>query len=82
MHRLDLGLYSHPKDFFFFKGMESEPMITPKSISLIPALFTGTMECYHFFSTFSGLDFGCKCGGYRLFKHFFGSSFYYWGDSC
>ena len=27
MHRLDLGLYSHPKEF---GGMESEPMLTPR----------------------------------------------------
>ena len=27
VHRLDLGLYSHPKEFF--GGMESEPMLTP-----------------------------------------------------
>ena len=26
VHRLDLGLYSHPKDV---EGMESEPMFTP-----------------------------------------------------
>ena len=26
VHRLDLGLYSHPKEFW---GMESEPMLTP-----------------------------------------------------
>ena len=27
VHRLDLGLYSHPKEFW---GMESEPMLTPR----------------------------------------------------
>ena len=28
VHRLDLGLYSHPKEFFW--GMEFEPMLTPR----------------------------------------------------
>ena len=27
VHRLDLGLYSHPKGF---GGMESDPMLTPR----------------------------------------------------
>ena len=31
MHRLDLGLYSHLKEFWgkILGGMESEPMLTP-----------------------------------------------------
>ena len=33
MHRLDLGLCSHPKGF---GGMESEPMLTPREKSPIP----------------------------------------------
>ena len=33
VHRLDLGLYSHPKEFY---GMESEPMLTPKEKSPLP----------------------------------------------
>ena len=31
VHRLDLGLYSHPKEFFL--GMEFEPMLTPREKS-------------------------------------------------
>ena len=31
VHRLDLGLYSHPKEFFW--GMEFEPMLTPREKS-------------------------------------------------
>ena len=27
VHRLDLGLYSHPKEFW---GLESEPMLAPR----------------------------------------------------
>ena len=34
VQRLDLGLYSHPKEFF--GGMESEPMLTPREISPLP----------------------------------------------
>ena len=34
MHRLDLGLYSHPKEFF--GGMEFEPMLTPREKSPLP----------------------------------------------
>ena len=34
MHRLDLGLYSHPKEFFW--GMEFEPMLTPREKSPLP----------------------------------------------
>ena len=37
VHRLDLGLYSHPKEFW---GMESEPMFTPRG--KIPS--TGSSE--------------------------------------
>ena len=35
-HRLDLNLYSHPKEFWGERGrgMESEPMLTPKEKSL------------------------------------------------
>ena len=33
MHRLDLSLYSHPKEF---EGMESEPMLSPKEKSPLP----------------------------------------------
>ena len=35
MYRLDLGLYSHPKEFF--GGMEFEPMLTPRENGAIPA---------------------------------------------
>ena len=31
MHRLDLGLYSHPKEFW---GMESEPMLRGRNSSV------------------------------------------------
>ena len=34
MHRLDLGLYSHPKEFL--GGMEFEPMLTPREKSPLP----------------------------------------------
>ena len=34
MHRLDLGLYSHPKEFF--GGMEFDPMLTPREKSPLP----------------------------------------------
>ena len=34
VHRLDLGLYSHPKEFF--GGMEFEPMLTPREKSPLP----------------------------------------------
>ena len=30
VHRLDLSLYSHPKEF---EGMDSEPMLTPREKS-------------------------------------------------
>ena len=33
VHRLDLGLYSHPKEF---GGMESEPMLIPREKSPLP----------------------------------------------
>ena len=33
VHRLDLALYSHPKEF---GGMESEPMLTPREKSPLP----------------------------------------------
>ena len=33
VHRLEIGLYSHPKEF---KGMESEPMLTPREKSFLP----------------------------------------------
>ena len=49
MHRLDLGLYSHPKEFFFFfffflgggggeggGGMEPETMLSPRGKSPLP----------------------------------------------
>ena len=36
MHRLDLGLYSHPKEFF--GGMEFEPMLTPREKSPLPKM--------------------------------------------
>ena len=45
VHRLDFGLYSHPKVFFFFfffflgggeGGMGSEPMSTPREKSPLP----------------------------------------------
>ena len=42
MHRLDLGLYSHPKEFFFLGGggggMEFEPMLTPREKSPLPKM--------------------------------------------
>ena len=37
MHRLDLGLYSHPKEFG--GGMEFEPMLTPREKSPLPENF-------------------------------------------
>ena len=33
VHRLNLSLYSHPKEFW---GMESEPMLTPRKKSPVP----------------------------------------------
>ena len=38
MHRLDLGLYSHPKEFFLGGGggVEFEPMLTPREKSPLP----------------------------------------------
>ena len=36
MHRLDLGLYSHPKEFL--GGMEFEPMLTPREKSPLPKM--------------------------------------------
>ena len=33
MHRLDLSLYSHPKEF---RGMEPETMLTPREKSPLP----------------------------------------------
>ena len=46
VHRLDLGLYSHPKEFFFFflgggggGGMEFEPMLSPREKSPLPENF-------------------------------------------
>ena len=33
MHRLDLGLYSHPKEFGGGGGLEFEPMLTPREKS-------------------------------------------------
>ena len=37
VHRLDLGLYSHPKEFL--GGMEFEPMLTPREQSPLPETF-------------------------------------------
>ena len=34
VHRLDLGLYSHPKEFW--GGMEFQPMLTPREKSPLP----------------------------------------------
>ena len=39
MHRLDLGLYSYPKEFGGGGGMEFEPMLTPREISPLPEHF-------------------------------------------
>ena len=36
MHRLDLGLYSHPKEFL--GGMEFEPMLAPREKSPLPKM--------------------------------------------
>ena len=45
VYKLDLGLYSHPIEFFFFffflgggggGGVESEPMLTPREKSPLP----------------------------------------------
>ena len=36
VHRLDLGLYSHPKEFL--GGMEFEPMLTPREKSPLPKM--------------------------------------------
>ena len=38
VHRLDLGLYSHPKEFF--SGMESEPILTPREKSRLNEKFS------------------------------------------
>ena len=35
LHRLDLGLYSHPKEFW---GMEFEPMLTPREKAPLPKM--------------------------------------------
>ena len=37
VHRLDLGLYSHPKEVF--EGMESEAVLTPREKSPLPEKF-------------------------------------------
>ena len=37
VHRLNLGLYSHPKEFL---GMESEPMLTPREKSPLSETFS------------------------------------------
>ena len=37
MHRLDLGLCSHPKEF---GGMESKPMLTPREESALPIKYS------------------------------------------
>ena len=37
VHRLDLGLYSHPKEF---GGMESEPMLTQNERAPLPEKFS------------------------------------------
>ena len=37
VHKLDLGLYSHLKEF---GGMDSEPMSTPKEKSPLPEKFS------------------------------------------
>ena len=44
VHRLDLGLYSHPKEFW---GMESEPMLAPKEKSLLPEKFSPEEDRTH-----------------------------------
>ena len=42
--RLDLGLYSHPKEF---GGMESEPMLTPREKSPLPEKFSSEVDGTH-----------------------------------
>ena len=39
VHRLDLGLYSHPKELW---GMESEPILTPRENPLYRRLRGGS----------------------------------------
>ena len=55
VHRLDLGLYSHPKEFFLEGvkevgvrvGMESEPMLTPRGKSRLPEKFSREEDRTH-----------------------------------
>ena len=45
MHRLDLGLYSQPKEVFL--GMESEPMLTPREKSPLSEKFSSEEDGTH-----------------------------------
>ena len=40
VHRIDLGLYSHPKENLGRGGLESEPMLTPRDKSPLPEKFS------------------------------------------
>ena len=44
VHRLDLGLYSHPKSF---GGLGSEPMLTPREKSPLPDKFSPEEDRTH-----------------------------------
>ena len=44
VHRLDLSLYSHPKEF---GGMESEPMLAPREKSPLPEKFSSEEDQTH-----------------------------------
>ena len=44
VHRLDLGLYSHPKEVW---GIESEPMLTPREKSPLPEKFPSKEDRIH-----------------------------------
>ena len=44
MHRLDLGLYSH---LIEFRGMESEPMLTPREKFPLPEIFSSEEDRTH-----------------------------------
>ena len=53
MHRLDLGLYSHPK---VLGGMESEPMLTPREKSPLPKFSSDCFGTGWYWSTVSKPD--------------------------
>ena len=74
MHRLDLGLYSHPKEFF--GGMEFEPMLTPREKSPLPKMSpeedrtrdTVDSEPKHYQLSYSGPDVHVSCNSVNSSK--------------